>query len=69
MTTDITFAIVGTGFAGLGAAIALRRAGYRDSWYLDAAGRNLTLWPGFTFTFRRRTRRFRPRDFVRLHQS
>jgi cation diffusion facilitator CzcD-associated flavoprotein CzcO len=39
------------------------------SWYLDAAGRNLTLWPGFTFTFRRRTRRFRPRDFVRLHQS
>jgi cation diffusion facilitator CzcD-associated flavoprotein CzcO len=38
-----------------------------SSWYLDAAGRNLTLWPGFTFTFRRRTRRFRPRDFVRLH--
>jgi hypothetical protein len=37
------------------------------SWYLDAAGRNLTLWPGFTFTFRRRTKRFRPRDFVRLH--
>ena len=36
------------------------------SWYLDAAGRNLTLWPGFTFTFRRRTRHFRPRDFVRL---
>jgi cation diffusion facilitator CzcD-associated flavoprotein CzcO len=38
-----------------------------SSWYLDAAGRNLTLWPGFTFTFRRRTKRFRPRDFVRLH--
>jgi cation diffusion facilitator CzcD-associated flavoprotein CzcO len=27
MATDITFAIIGTGFAGLGAAIALRRAG------------------------------------------
>jgi cation diffusion facilitator CzcD-associated flavoprotein CzcO len=34
-----------------------------SSWYLDAAGRNTTLWPGFTFEFRRRTRRFRPRDF------
>jgi len=22
------------------------------SWYLDAHGRNTTLWPGFTFTFR-----------------
>lgn len=28
------------------------------SWYLDAQGRNTTLWPGFTFEFRRRTRRF-----------
>jgi cation diffusion facilitator CzcD-associated flavoprotein CzcO len=28
------------------------------SWYLDAHGRNTTLWPGFTFEFRRRTRRF-----------
>ena len=35
-----------------------------SSWYLDRAGRNLTLWPGFTFGFRRRTRRFRPRDFI-----
>ena len=35
-----------------------------SSWYLDAAGRNLTLWPGFTFMFRRRTKRFRPRDFI-----
>jgi cation diffusion facilitator CzcD-associated flavoprotein CzcO len=34
-----------------------------SSWYLDAAGRNTTLWPGFTFEFRSRTRRFRPRDF------
>jgi cation diffusion facilitator CzcD-associated flavoprotein CzcO len=28
------------------------------SWYLDAQGRNTTLWPDFTFRFRRRTRRF-----------
>jgi cation diffusion facilitator CzcD-associated flavoprotein CzcO len=34
------------------------------SWYLDSEGANLTLWPGFTFDYRRRTRRFRPRDFV-----
>lgn len=35
-----------------------------SSWYLDAAGRNLTLWPGFTFDFRRRTRTFRTDDFL-----
>ena len=35
-----------------------------SSWYLDREGRNLTLWPGFTFQYRRRTRRFRPRDFI-----
>ena len=29
-----------------------------SSWYLDANGRNTTLWPGFTFEFRRRTRHF-----------
>jgi len=28
------------------------------SWYLDASGRNTTLWPGFTFEFWRRTRHF-----------
>jgi hypothetical protein len=28
------------------------------SWYLDAQGRNTTLWPGFTFQFRRATARF-----------
>jgi cyclohexanone monooxygenase len=28
------------------------------SWYLDARGRNTTVWPGFTFTFRQLTRRF-----------
>jgi cation diffusion facilitator CzcD-associated flavoprotein CzcO len=34
------------------------------SWYLDKDGRNLTLWPGFTFDFRRRTRHFRPSEFT-----
>jgi cation diffusion facilitator CzcD-associated flavoprotein CzcO len=34
-----------------------------SSWYLDSEGRNLTLWPGFTFEFRRRTREFRASDF------
>jgi cation diffusion facilitator CzcD-associated flavoprotein CzcO len=28
------------------------------SWYLTSTGRNTTLWPGFTFEFRLRTRRF-----------
>ena len=29
-----------------------------SSWYLDAHGRNVTLWPRTTFSFRRLTRRF-----------
>jgi cation diffusion facilitator CzcD-associated flavoprotein CzcO len=28
------------------------------SWYLDKHGKNTTLWPSFTFVFRRQTRRF-----------
>jgi hypothetical protein len=32
------------------------------SWYLDETGRNLTLWPGYTFDFRRRTRRITADD-------
>jgi len=28
------------------------------SWYRTKSGKNTTLWPGFTFEFRRRTRRF-----------
>jgi cation diffusion facilitator CzcD-associated flavoprotein CzcO len=28
------------------------------SWYQTRSGKNTTLWPGFTFDFRRRTRRF-----------
>jgi cation diffusion facilitator CzcD-associated flavoprotein CzcO len=31
-----------------------------SSWYLDEHGRNSTLWPGFTWKFRRATERFDP---------
>jgi hypothetical protein len=30
------------------------------SWYLDATGRNSTLWPGYTWSYWLRTRRFDP---------
>lgn len=33
-----------------------------ESWYLDATGRNSNLWPGATFDYYRRTRRFRAAD-------
>ena len=33
------------------------------SWYLDSEGRNTTLWPSFTFRFRRLTRRFNPAEY------
>jgi cation diffusion facilitator CzcD-associated flavoprotein CzcO len=39
------------------------------SWYLDAEGRNTTLWPDFTFRFRRRTRRFDTRPYELRHGS
>ncbi len=29
------------------------------SWYVDANGKNTTLWPGFTFVYRGKTRRFK----------
>jgi cation diffusion facilitator CzcD-associated flavoprotein CzcO len=35
-----------------------------NSYYLDASGKNPTIWPGFTFRFRQRTARFRPEDYV-----
>ncbi|GAC1372262.1 MAG: NAD(P)/FAD-dependent oxidoreductase [Ktedonobacteraceae bacterium] len=34
-----------------------------SSWYLDAQGHNTTLWPGFTFEYRYRTRRFDARHY------
>ena len=33
------------------------------SWYLDANGRNTTLWPSFTWRYRRITRDFDPRGY------
>jgi hypothetical protein len=38
-------------------------AGGCASWYLDAGGRNTTLWPTFTFRFRERTSSFRVEDY------
>ena len=34
------------------------------SWYLDRHGRNSTLWPGHTFSFIARVRRFRREEYV-----
>ncbi|GAC1631049.1 MAG: NAD(P)/FAD-dependent oxidoreductase [Nevskia sp.] len=34
------------------------------SWYVDANGKNNTLWPGFTFVYRRRTADFTAADYV-----
>jgi hypothetical protein len=33
-----------------------------QSWYLDASGRNPTIWPDWTWRFRLRTRRFDPAE-------
>jgi cation diffusion facilitator CzcD-associated flavoprotein CzcO len=37
------------------------------SWYLDAAGRNSTIWPEWTWSYWRRTRRLDPADFAVVH--
>lgn len=34
-----------------------------QSWYLDENGRNTVNWPGFTFTYRKATRRVDPADY------
>jgi cation diffusion facilitator CzcD-associated flavoprotein CzcO len=34
------------------------------SWYLSKSGKNTTLWPRFSFVFRRLTRRARERDYL-----
>jgi cation diffusion facilitator CzcD-associated flavoprotein CzcO len=34
------------------------------SWYLDATGRNSTMWPDFTWRYRLRTRRFELADYA-----
>jgi cation diffusion facilitator CzcD-associated flavoprotein CzcO len=33
------------------------------SWYLDSAGRNSFLWPGYSFSFRQRVAKIRQRDY------
>ena len=38
-------------------------AGRCASWYLDGTGRNSTLWPDFTWRFRRRVTQLRPADY------
>ncbi len=35
-----------------------------QSWYLDATGRNSTLWPGYVTSYRWRLRRFRTADYA-----
>jgi cation diffusion facilitator CzcD-associated flavoprotein CzcO len=40
-----------------------------QSWYLTEDGRNTTIWPGFTFSYRKRTRRPRLEDFRMLAAS
>lgn len=34
------------------------------SWYINESGKNTTLWPGFTFRYRRATSRFHPTDYA-----
>ncbi|HLZ60334.1 MAG TPA: NAD(P)/FAD-dependent oxidoreductase [Ktedonosporobacter sp.] len=39
------------------------------SWYLDASGRNTTLWPGFTFNFWRQMRHFDVEHYIPVSAS
>jgi cation diffusion facilitator CzcD-associated flavoprotein CzcO len=39
------------------------------SWYLDATGRNSTIWPGGTWAFRRRLRHFDPGSYRAVRSS
>ncbi len=34
------------------------------SWYQDKNGKNVTLWPGHTFTFMKRTKNFEPDKYI-----
>jgi cation diffusion facilitator CzcD-associated flavoprotein CzcO len=45
------------------AARTVWNSGGCASWYLDAEGRNTTIWPDHTFRFVRRTRRFNPSKY------
>ncbi|MDB5284548.1 MAG: NAD(P)/FAD-dependent oxidoreductase, partial [Bacteroidota bacterium] len=37
------------------------------SWYQDKNGKNVSLWPGYTFTFMNRTKKFEARKYVVVH--
>jgi cation diffusion facilitator CzcD-associated flavoprotein CzcO len=39
------------------------------SWYLLGGARNYTLWPGHSFTYRRRVKKARPTDYVAVDAS
>jgi hypothetical protein len=39
-------------------------AGGCSSWYLDATGRNSSLWPDFTWRFRRRVQGFDANEYT-----
>lgn len=39
-------------------------AGGCQSWYMDSKGKNTTIWPDFTFRFRRALRRFEPDEYL-----
>ncbi|WP_051361830.1 flavin-containing monooxygenase [Solimonas soli] len=43
---------------------AIWNSGGCKSWYLDARGRNTTIWPGFTFVFRNKTRHFKTEKYA-----
>jgi hypothetical protein len=42
----------------LGSRAPSGRSGGCSSWYIDANGLNTTIWPDFTWRFRRLTRQF-----------
>ena len=44
-------------------------AGRCRSWYLDRTGRNSTLWPDFSWRFRRRVASFAPAEYVMTHAA
>jgi cation diffusion facilitator CzcD-associated flavoprotein CzcO len=39
------------------------QSGGCKSWYQTRSGKNTAIWPGFTFTFRNRTKRVNEQDF------
>jgi cation diffusion facilitator CzcD-associated flavoprotein CzcO len=40
-----------------------------NSWYLNQEGRNVSIWPDYSFSYRRQTRRFDPTDYVIGHRT